>query len=228
MLKFLCFVAVTAFTIVVTSAIDCGNNMCTARGTQHTLCLYPNNKPAAACGRVISVGFTDSEKQEIVHAHNYYRARVMKGEEKRGNPGPQPPASNMQKMVWDNEIANIAQRWANQCKFGHDSCRNVARFYVGQNAAMTSTTGTVTTKPTNIVEMWYNEVKVMDRNQVPRFTGKDLSNVGHYTQLVWAKSNRLGCGKIIYQTDAWKHYYVVCNYGPGGNVLTQPIYDIKK
>jgi hypothetical protein len=38
-------------------------------------------------------------RQQILDKHNELRRRVAKGLEKRGNPGPQPPAANMQGMV---------------------------------------------------------------------------------------------------------------------------------
>ena len=35
----------------------------------------------------------------------------------------QPAAGNMKKMVWNAELEAVAQRWADQCKFGHDKKR---------------------------------------------------------------------------------------------------------
>ncbi|KOC70985.1 Venom allergen 3, partial [Habropoda laboriosa] len=180
--------------------------------------------PSRNCGKVMAVAFSDAEKNEMVKAHNDFRRRVASGLEGRGSPGPQPPAKNMQTITWDNNLAYVAQRWVNQCTFGHDACRNDDRFYTGQNAAMTMTTGTVNTTPTDITKMWYDEVAQMDRNQVSRFTNGN--NVGHYTQLVWANTNKIGCGKIVYQNDQWKRYYVACNYGPGGNIIGAPIYQV--
>ena len=42
----------------------------------------------------------------------------------------QPPASNMLELSWDQELAAVAQRLADQCVFSHDcaECRSVARF----------------------------------------------------------------------------------------------------
>ena len=34
------------------------------------------------------------------------------------------PASNMRKLVWNSELEAVAQRWADQCTFGHDSTRD--------------------------------------------------------------------------------------------------------
>lgn len=30
--------------------------------------------------------------------------------------------------VWDKELANIAQTWANQCTFEHDTSRDVRKY----------------------------------------------------------------------------------------------------
>ncbi|XP_076759286.1 venom allergen 5-like [Xylocopa sonorina] len=225
MQRFLCFTIVVALATSI-AASSVWDGKCSVNSPEHTLHKYPNASPAAACGTVLSTGFTNAEKNEIVRIHNSLRGYVAAGKETRGNPGPQPRAYNMKTMVWDDALANVAQRWANQCHFGHDSCRNDARFYVGQNAALTGTTGTVKTSPADIAQMWYDEVSKMNKNQVQKFVFSE--NVGHYTQLVWANSDRLGCGKIVYKPNNWTYYYVVCNYGPGGNIIGEPIYMTRK
>ena len=224
MKRFLGIVIVIAFAVITSSAIDCSNDDCRKSGQQHTMCKYPTSRPAAACGKVLAVGFTEEERNEILEAHNTRRSFVANGFEKRGNPGPQPPAANMQLLVWDNELAEIAQRWAIQCVYSYDGCRHVDRFPVGQNGLGVRTTGNLTTKPSEIVEYWYDEVQNMDRNQVPRLTNN--KGVDDYIQLVWAKTNRVGCGQIRYQSDEWKNYWVVCNYGTKGNIINEPVYEI--
>nr|CAD7194956.1 unnamed protein product [Timema douglasi] len=72
---------------------------------------------------VIRQQLTNAEKEALVNIHNTYRSKVARGLETRGSPGPQPSASNMRMMIWNNELATIAQTWANQCAFGHDACR---------------------------------------------------------------------------------------------------------
>ena len=37
--------------------------------------------------------------ETILDTHNQLRARLARGEEARGSPGPQPPAADMRKMV---------------------------------------------------------------------------------------------------------------------------------
>ena len=62
------------------------------------------------------------EKQTILQEHN--RARQMLA---LGKVAGQPAAMNMREMVWDEELARIAQRWADQCMPGHDHRRNVGK-----------------------------------------------------------------------------------------------------
>ena len=43
------------------------------------------------------------------------------------------------------------------------------------------------------VKMWYDEIKYTNNGLVTQFG----SNHGHYTQVVWKGSTKLGCGKIL-------------------------------
>ncbi|XP_011858071.1 PREDICTED: venom allergen 3-like [Vollenhovia emeryi] len=57
----------------------------------------------------------------------------------------------------------------------------------------------------------------------------DTSESTSYTQIVWANTTKIGCGQIEYYTmdGEWKYYFVVCNYGPSGNVIGDLIYEAK-
>ncbi|XP_069677996.1 venom allergen 5-like [Periplaneta americana] len=194
----------------------------------HTMCKYSGF--GAKCGsHVKSSGVKRNEdKKAVVDAHNKLRSRVALGQETLGKPGPQPPAANMHKLKWDDELAKVAQQWANQCSFGHDACRSVGRFYVGQNVYISSTLGV---KETDVQEWdkatqsFYNEVKDFNKDIVPAFKSTSGKPVGHYTQLIWAETKYVGCGFVAYKgDDGWFNKYYVCNYGPGGNIISQPIY----
>ena len=44
---------------------------------------------------------------------------------------------------------------------------------------------------------------------------------GHYTQVVWAETEELGCGMVYYKEDSAEYQYqtiVVCNYAVAGNL----------
>ena len=78
---------------------------------------------AQTCSRAI---MTAEEKAVLVDKHNELRRKVAKGQESQGSPGPQPGASNMNELVWDDEVARVAQMWADQCPpTPHDDNRNM-------------------------------------------------------------------------------------------------------
>jgi hypothetical protein len=61
---------------------------------------------------------------------------------------------------------------------------------------------------------WYSEIKDYDFNN-PAIT----SATGHFTQLVWKGSEKLGIGFAF--TPDQHTLYVVAQYTPQGNILTQ-------
>jgi len=59
---------------------------------------------------------TQSEEDEIVSKHNEYRAKVT-------------DATDMMKMVWDDELGMLARKWAENCDYRHED--NIKRFVPG-------------------------------------------------------------------------------------------------
>jgi hypothetical protein len=109
-------------------------------------------------------------------------------------------------LVWSAEVARRAQRWAdslaaNGCPLKHSGGygENLVRGTVG-----------VDEDPEKIVDLWYREVNAYD------FTQGDFSpDTGHFTQVVWNGSRRLGCATSTCRgTRIW-----VCHYDPPGNYI---------
>ncbi len=55
------------------------------------------------------------------------------------------------------------------------------------------------------------------------------SGTGHYTQMVWAETEYLGCGHITFPSSSGRgrgsfRRIIVCNYGPAGNFVGEPVY----
>ncbi|XP_031786448.1 uncharacterized protein LOC100680164 [Nasonia vitripennis] len=216
-------IVAVAFVNFSSAADYCNIKSC--NGKAHTACTYQSTKPSSRCGAYQGSGLTQLERTNILNLHNQLRRKVASGNEKRGKPGPQPAAKSMPKMEWDNELATVAQRWANQCTWGHDSCRDVPRFKVGQNIAYKGTTGSVSSiNVLTMVNTWYNEVKDFNKNEVKSFNNGNGPMIGHYTQMLWANSTKLGCGAMKYKVGKFNKFYLVCNYGPAGNTWNQPVY----
>ena len=74
----------------------------------------------ACLGKVCARGLTKEQKAEILQKHNELRRRVAKGQEHLGVNGVgQPGAADMEELVWDDELAVVAQRWTDQCESGN-------------------------------------------------------------------------------------------------------------
>jgi len=191
---------------------------------KHTMCQYQGSGPECN-GEPIARGVTAAEIKAILDVHNRYRAKIARGEERRGSPGAQPPAANMKIMVWDEELSRIAQRHADQCKFAHDcsNCRRTDRFGVGQNLYIYKQTQK---RPDNdwekAVTDWYDEVEIFSNKHVEPF--KFSTPTGHYTQVVWAETDKVGCGATSYRDGKWFATLYTCNYGPNGNFIRGQMY----
>ncbi|GFY68118.1 hypothetical protein TNIN_396891 [Trichonephila inaurata madagascariensis] len=198
----------------------------------HSFCLDPN----PTCDIKYS-GVSKDEIDHILKLHNKYRSQVAMGQETRA--GGLPTASDMLEMVWDDELAAVAQKWADNCVYEHDcnECRAVANFPVGQNIAYQDLICNKrqclrTIKPSDLDPDWasvmkdfYDEVNDFDKKLVPKFQPRGGKEINHFTQIVWAKSWRVGCGFTVFLKGLTYRRFYVCNYGPAGNIIGSPIYE---
>jgi len=171
-------------------------------------------------------GFTTAGKDLILQKHNELRSKVASG-----NEAGQPAATNMRRLVWNDELEAVAQRWADQCTFGHDSSRNkVDGTYVGQNAYISMSSQTTTQQAIMsgmdaAAQAWYDEVTDPGFNSANIDPYVFSSGTGHYTQVVWAETTELGCGWSYYKEGGWQRSLVVCNYAKGGNMQGGTMYE---
>jgi uncharacterized protein YkwD len=139
----------------------------------------------------------------ITRFHNVDRAKI-----------PVPP------LIWDPSIAATAAAYAAKCKFEHSGAAGL-----GENLAAYAPGGSE--KANAPVDDWESEVADYDYASNSCAAGKEC---GHYTQLVWKSSKRLGCavqscsintpfGPKFPNWDLW-----VCNYSPPGNYAGQKPY----
>ncbi|XP_013915640.1 PREDICTED: peptidase inhibitor 16 [Thamnophis sirtalis] len=147
----------------------------------------------------LSWSFTDEEKELIVDQHNRYRSTVS------------PLAANMLKMRWDSELEDFAKNYSTKCTWEH----NKERGSRGEN--LFAMTGNLDLK--RAMHDWYIEYRDFNYSTLACEEGKMC---GHYTQVVWATSERVGCGTtfcetmgVINETDM---HLFVCNYQPPGNI----------
>ncbi|XP_037032258.1 cysteine-rich venom protein pseudecin-like [Bradysia coprophila] len=144
-------------------------------------------------------------QRRIVMLHDYFRTKVL------------PPASNMLSMQWHNGAARAAQKWADQCRFlVHDpvESRAVKHFpSCGQNIFVSSHK----VHWLFALQSWF-----VEREQFVYGSKHNNSTaVGHYTQMVWAATHKVGCGITKcsgrYSPRGKPFFNYVCNYCPTGN-----------
>nr|CAH7722839.1 unnamed protein product [Callosobruchus chinensis] len=194
--------------------------------------------PSKACIEYKTVNLTEDLKEYIVSIHNDIRNHVASGQETKGGLGRQPSAANMNILEWDEELATMAQRWADQCiplneSMQHDMCKRSHRFEVGQNVLTAVMTDKDFPELAALILHWYKQVGNVIPSDIDHFSGikRGQFMIGQYTQLVWAKTRYVGCGISIFldvqSSSQKKKFYshrLVCNYGPTGNMLGREVY----
>ncbi|KAF6204145.1 hypothetical protein GE061_002485 [Apolygus lucorum] len=153
---------------------------------------------------------SEEQRKGIVEHHNQLRNYVASG-----GVATQPSAQNMREMRWDDELAQLAQKWADGCLFEHDPKKtNRKGAFIGQNLALFTTNVKAKLDApdfTNMVQGWFNEVYQFGYN------GTFNYNSGHYSQMIWGSTFKIGCGYSGYYQKNLYHNYLVCNYYPAGN-----------
>nr|XP_023678536.1 glioma pathogenesis-related protein 1-like isoform X2 [Paramormyrops kingsleyae] len=159
---------------------------------------------------------------ECVQTHNSLRSSV------------DPPASNMYHMKWDEALAKSARAWTRTCQFSHNPLRlsqgklHPEFFPVGENMWVGSP---VTFSPKKTIQHWHSEAVNYTYS-----TMSCLRMCGHYTQVVWAESYKVGCAAqtcsaVKDSPTTGSVIIFVCNYGkacvlslPRGNRKGAPPY----
>jgi len=133
--------------------------------------------------------------KEILDTHNSYRSDV-----------------GISNLIWSEEVAISAQSWADQlsknCDFKHSSSAYGENIWAGTTGAF---------DPTRVVTSWGSEIANYNYESN---TCDDGEVCGHYTQIVWKNTTKVGCGTATCDgLDIW-----VCQYDPPGNFIGQKPY----
>jgi pathogenesis-related protein 1 len=143
--------------------------------------------------------FTEEDAKILVQKHNDARDQV----------------GVKQHVTWSKDLAGPAQEWANHIadtgkfvhrsdgKYGENLAAGLGEGYGAREAADT----------------WLKEKKDYDAGK------RELEKVGHYTQMVWSRTTRIGAGKAVTKTGPMKGWtIVVCEYDPPGNIRGEKPY----
>ncbi|CAK9805464.1 Venom allergen 5.02 (Fragment) [Anthophora plagiata] len=172
----------------------------------HTMCRFPYDTNGARCVKLQHADLDEKDIEVILDWHNVYRNTVANGDEQRGNPGPQRPAKHMMELIWDNELAHIAKRWAVQCNLlEKDQCRDVERFGVWQNVHVLDMNSVgIVTSSARIhfhIQSWYDEVEDFDSAEFGFVNFTARANLS-YIPFASSTISQIGCGRAIYTARA--------------------------
>ena len=175
----------------------------------------------------ISSAVTETERTQLLDRHNFHRSQVA-----QGLVGSQPSATNMIQLSWDEDLETVAQNYSDQCTFGNNSNRqneyeieSGVNTLVGENFYITSVAQSAV--PTAGPDAWASSESDYEYG-----TNSCLSSPFsclNYTQLVWANTDKLGCGltfcPTLFGTGFTNVNYLVCNYVIAGNFNNQLPYE---
>ena len=145
----------------------------------------------------------------ITERHNLVRSNV--------SPAASPPLSP---LVWSSELAAIAQSYADKCVFEHSRGGKLGENLYAGSGGDASGPG--------VVDDWASESAAYNFANDECAKGKQC---GHYTQVVWRGTQRVGCGAAQCKVGspfgdtndgAWQNW--VCNYDPPGNFIGEQPY----
>lgn len=151
---------------------------------------------------------TDDEAKELVEFHNTTRKAV-----------------GVDPVKWSPEVAKFAQAWADEiARTGDVKHRSYEEGPWKQKYGENLGWGDGPYTPLGAAKDWESEIKFYTPGTtIPRDFGS--FKAGHYTQMVWKTTTKIGAGKAVIQAGPFKGWTVhVCNYDPPGNFLGQKPY----
>ncbi|KDP35899.1 hypothetical protein JCGZ_09871 [Jatropha curcas] len=115
-------------------------------------------------------------------------------------------------VTWDNKVATYAKNYTNQrisdCSLVHSNGP------YRENIAW----GSGDLSVTEAIKLWVDEKPLYNYNSNSCAAGKMC---GHYTQVVWRKSVRIGCEEVRCNNGGT---FITCNYDPPGNYIGEHPY----
>ena len=133
----------------------------------------------------------------FLHEHNVERA-----------------AAGVPPLAWDVLLASDAAAYARQLAALGTMRHSPRQSRPGQGENLwMGTRGAFA--PQTMIRNWASEKRMFRPGIFPNVsTTGDWSAVGHYTQIIWPTTTRLGCG----QASNGRADFLVCRYAPAGNI----------
>ena len=148
----------------------------------------------------LSQDFSQEEISEFLDSHNKYRMEL-----------------GLPKLEWSTKLSKNASKWGEKIKRNQCDKINGTRHsndIYGENIAWNS--GFEQT-PEGVVDLWASEKIYFIYNKFPDCCS---SICGHYTQIIWKDTKRVGCALVQCGNEqVW-----ICQYDPPGNYIGEKPY----
>ncbi|XP_052871867.1 antigen 5 like allergen Cul n 1-like [Anopheles cruzii] len=224
--------AVAALVVLVKMdvTIAWGYNYCTTEDCHapgdHVGCRPPSSWGGETCKRMTKprkVSISYDLQQFILDEHNKNRSQLALGRVYRFK-----KAQKMPTLVWDKELATLADYNARSCDYGHDRCRSTQEFpWAGQNIAITRFYGYSFSDRelvTRFISGWWSEYldarPYMITSYPENYRGRPI---GHFTQIASDRTTKVGCSMWSWKDGQMDVYYFVCNYSVT-NIIARSVY----
>lgn len=190
---------------------------------------FTESKPT---GTVTASLLTGADKHAFLKAHNDARK-----------------ALNLPPLEWSDDIARFSLQWI---KHNHNAYFDAAaadkpipmqhrphdgefKQRYGENLAWWMSTGEIDPRASKAVTIWLSEKPDFDKlnKAKPYVVGDERSQtesdkqppvVGHYTQIVWKNTTKVGAARWTFKSKDRTVVFIVANYDPPGNFLGQKPY----
>lgn len=122
-------------------------------------------------------------------------------------------------LQWDQVLASAAGAYARELAAIGDLRHSPRQLRPGQGENLwMGTRGAFA--PRMMVANWASEKSMFRPGIFPNVSSTgNWADVGHYTQMIWPGTTRLGCGIA----SSGRSDFLVCRYAPAGNVDGRPV-----
>ncbi|AET37312.1 uncharacterized protein Ecym_1054 [Eremothecium cymbalariae DBVPG len=191
--------------LVLCSCVMCSAAAIVYKGDQVAEKLAnSNNADAAHDTSLQAATFLEPDVNNLLWAHNSKRALHY----------------NTPSLSWDNTLRQYAEDQVRSLiGTEYDPCTFRLKHSYGPYGENIGTIGSSARYPRadEVVNAWYEEIKYYNFNDVTG-TVHNGYDVGHFTQLVWADTTKVGCAVVTCRSQYY-FVYTLCEYSPPGNVL---------
>ncbi|XP_064550228.1 tabinhibitin 3 [Drosophila montana] len=213
--------------IFMVNALHPTKNYCDVR-------LCPANLKHVACGmNPYSFDETCSIDAEVIAMTNKIRVFIIKRMNAlrnmvaKGGFNGFSAAANMSTVVWDRELAFLAEMNVRNCYLHYDPCRNTDNFKnVGQTVAYRGFRGSIPDLDDILytqLQLWFIEEKNATMNDIAQYRNPYGNPWLNFMHLVHDKVQKVGCAVLQQSINGWLQTFFTCNYDHAP-VVGQPVY----